>query len=227
MRTLMLVLIVAAAACGAPVSGAPSASPPRPTPGPAVPIPTRVSRDSTSASLVPPGYGTLRQEDVAIVLQPDGVRVSAIPLDESVIRTLAPDTYRVLRATIESKRQQIMQRAALRGIRDPRVWYVTFTGLTPDARFVPTDFTVTSGGREYRPVDVIGLTTGFSEQRLQPRETQRGLLVFDESLDVSQPVTVIMGSERNTDWSNDRSDSILSRIESERAQIRARASARP
>jgi hypothetical protein len=222
----MILSIVAGAACGAPVQSAnPAAA--RPAPGPAASIPTRVSRDSTSASLVPPGYGTLRQEDVAIVLQPDGVRVTAIPLDESVIRTLAPDTYRVLRATIESKRQQIMQRAALRGIRDPRVWYVTFTGLTPDARFVPTDVTVTSGGREYRPVDVIGLTTGFSEQRLQPRETQRGLLVFDESLDVSQPVTVIMGSERNTDWSNDRSDSILSRIESERAQIRARASARP
>jgi hypothetical protein len=106
------------------------------------------------------------------------------------------------------------------------VWYVVFTGLVPDARFLPTDITVTSGGREYRPIDVIGLSNGFSEQRLQPRETQRGLLVFDESLDVGQAIVVIMGSERNTDWSTDRSDSILSRIEAERAQIRARANGR-
>jgi hypothetical protein len=186
-----------------------------------------VTRDSTSASLVPVGYGTLRQEDIAIALQSSGVRVTAIPLDETVIRTLAPDSYRALRATLETKRQQIMQRAALRGIREPRVWYVVFAGLVPDARFIPTDFTVTSGGREFRPIDVIGLSAGFSEQRLQPRETQRGLLVFDEALDIGQPVVVIMGSERNSDWSTDRSDSILSRIEAERTQIRARANAHP
>lgn len=208
-------------ACGSP---SPSTAQPQPqTAG----IPARVSRDSASASLVPANHGTLKQEDIAIALQQNGVRVTAIPLDENVIRTLAPDSYRALRATLESKRQQIMQRASLRGIREPRVWYVVFTGLVPDARFIPTDITVTSGGREYRPIDVIALSNGFSEQRLQPRETQKGLLVFDESLDVAQPIVVIMGSERNTDWSTDRSDSILSRIEAERAQIRARANGRP
>jgi hypothetical protein len=221
MRWPFAFLILAGVACSAP---APSTAQPQPQAGT---IPTRVSRDSTSASLVPVGFGTLKQEDIAITLQQNGVRVTAIPLDENVIRTLAPDSYRALRATLESKRQQIMQRASLRGIHEPRVWYVVFAGLVPDARFVPTDITVTSGGREYRPIDVIGLSNGFSEQRLQPRETQKGLLVFDEALDVGQPIVVIMGSERNTDWSTDRSDSILSRIESERAQVRARANGRP
>jgi hypothetical protein len=37
-----------------------------------------VTRDSTSASLVPVGYGTLRQEDIAIALQSSGVRVTAM-----------------------------------------------------------------------------------------------------------------------------------------------------
>lgn len=218
-RSLIALLGIALTACGSPAA---STAQPKPSG-----IPAPVTRDSTSASLVPPGYGTLRQEDVAITLQQNGVRISAIPLDEAVIRTLAPDSYRALRATLDAKRSQILQRASLRGIHEPRVWYVVFAGLVPDARFIPTDITVTSGGREYRPIDVIGLSNGFSEQRLQPRETQKGLLVFDESLDVSQPVVVIMGSERNTDWSTDRSDSILSRVEAERAQIRARASRRP
>jgi hypothetical protein len=102
------------------------------------------------------------------------------------------------------------------------VWLVSFLGLVPDARFVPTDITVTSGGREFRPIDVIGLTTGFSEQLLQPRETQRALVVFDSGLDVSQPVVVTMGSEHNTDW-----ESIIQRIDAERATIRARAGGRP
>jgi hypothetical protein len=190
-------------------------------------IPARVSRDSTASTLIPPNLGTLHQDDIAITIQQSALRIAAIPLDESVIRTLAPDTYRMLHQTLESRRQQIMQRASIRGVHEPRVWYITFTGLAPDARFVPTDVTVTSGGREFRPIDVISLTPGFSEQRLQPRETQRGLLIFDDALDVSQPIVVTIGSDRNTDWSTDRSDSILSRIEAERAQIRARATARP
>jgi hypothetical protein len=183
----------------------------------------RVSHDSMSATLVPAGFGTLRQDDISILLEPEGVRVTAIPLDESVIRVLAPDSYRTLRATLEGKRQQILQRAQMRGIRDPRVWYLRFYGIAPNARFVPTDLTITSGGREYRPFDVIPITPGFGEQRLQPRETQSGLLLFEPGVDVNQPLIVSMGTDRNTDWSNDRSDLILGRIESERASIRARA----
>ncbi|MDB4878053.1 MAG: hypothetical protein JWM41_4499 [Gemmatimonadetes bacterium] len=220
-RAILVALMLGVTACaGTAASSSPSAVQPTVPPG-------RVTRDSGSSTLIPAGFGSLKQEEIAIVLQPNGIRVTAIPLDESVIRVLAPDSYRTLRATLEGKRQQIAQRAAVHGVREPRVWYVTFAGLTPDARFVPTDMTVTSGGRDYRPFDVIGLTSGFGEQRLQPREIQRALLLFGEGLDVSQPVVVAMGSERNAEWSNDRSDSILSKIEAERAQVRARAGGRP
>jgi hypothetical protein len=220
-RGAAAVALAAIVACGAPAA---SGTPPQPVPGPPV---GRPAPDTTALALIPPGLGTLKQDDIAIVLQPTGVRVTAIPLDETVIRTLAADSYRSLHATIESKRQQITQRAASHGVRAPRVWLATFVGLTPDARFSPTDITVTSGGRDYRPIDVIALTPGFSEQRLQPREIQRALLLFDEGLDVSQPVVVAMGTEKNTDWSNDRGDSILSKIETERSRIQARAASRP
>jgi hypothetical protein len=183
----------------------------------------RGANNSASSTLVAAGLGTVRQDSISIVLQPEGVRVTAIPLDESVIRVLAPDSYRSLHAVLESKRQQITQRATLRGIREPRVWYVRFYGLAADARFVPTDFTVTSGGREYRPFDVIPLTPGFGTQRLQPREQQTALLLFEDGLDVSQTLVVTMGSQRNTDW-----EAILLRtIDPERAAIRARAASRP
>ncbi len=181
-----------------------------------------VTRDSSTSALIPPGFGTLRQDDIAIVLQTSTVRITAIPLDESIIRTIAPDSYRALHATLESRRQQIARLAAMRGIRDPKIWYVTFTGLTPDARFVPTDVTVTSGGRDFRPFDVIALTNGFGELRLQPNTVQRGLLLFDDQLDLSQPIIVASGTDVNTDW-----ESILRRIDAERASIRARASSRP
>lgn len=208
---------------------APNCASPGPTPVPtpaqaqaALP-PARVARDSMSSTLIPAGLGNIKQDSISIILQPEGVRVSAIPLDESVIRVVAPDSYRSLHAILESKRAQIAQRATMRGIREPRVWYVRFYGLTPDARFVPTDFTITSGGREYRPFDVLPLSPGFGTQRLQPRETQTALLLFEEGLDVSQPLIVTMGSQRNSDW-----ESILLRtIDPERAAIRARAASHP
>jgi hypothetical protein len=213
--------LLVAACSGATGAAGTGAAAPQPA-SPALP-PATVTRDSTSPTLVPANYGTMRQDDISIILQPTGVRVTAIPLDESVIRVLAPDSYRSLRAILEGNRQQILQRAQLRGIRDPRVWYLTFYGLAPNARFVPTDLTVTSGGREYRPFDVIPITGGFATQRLQPRDMQRGLVLFEEGLDVNQPLVVSMGAERNTQWSNESSDLILGKIELERANIRARA----
>lgn len=213
MRRAAMVACACAAACASGAAAPTSQAAPAPQ--------QRVTADSTAATAIPAGLGTLRQDDISIVLQPEGVRVTAIPLDESVIRTLAPDSYRSLRALLESRRQEIARRASMHGARDPRVWYVLFYGLAPDARFVPTDVTVSSGGREYRPFDVVPISPGFGTQRVQPRETQKGLLLFDEGLDVSQPVVVIMGAERNSDW-----DSILRKVDAERAAIRARAGAR-
>jgi hypothetical protein len=68
-------------ACGGGVAATPATTPV-----------TRLPQDSTSARLVPPNFGTMRQDDISLVLQPVGVRVTAIPLDESVIRVLAPDS---------------------------------------------------------------------------------------------------------------------------------------
>ena len=205
-------------ACAVSIACASSAAPP---PLQTAPTVARVAAESTATMAGPVGLGTLRQDDIAIVLQPEGVRVTAIPLDEGVIQTLAPDSYRSLRTLLESRRQEIARRSAMHGVRNPRVWYVLFYGLAADARFVPTDVSVSSGGRDYRPFDVVAISPGFGAQRLQPRDTQKGLLLFDEGLDVSQPMVVTMGAERNSDWEN-----ILRKIDAERAAIRARASAR-
>jgi hypothetical protein len=179
-----------------------------------------------TAALIPAGFGTLKQDDISIVLEANGVRVAALPLDESVIRTLAPDSYRSLHTYLEGDyRRRTAQRASMHALRDPRVWYVRFDGLAPDASFVPTDITVTSGGRDFRPVDVVPITTGFGEQRLQPRENQRGLLIFEEAVDPSQPLTVSVGSVRNTDWGL-QSGGILRKLDTERSSIRGRAAGR-
>lgn len=178
--------------------------------------------DTAAATMIPAGYGTLRQDDVAIRLEPNSVVVKLIPLDEAVIRTMAPDSYRTLHGLLESRRDLIARGAAVHGLRQGKVWYGEFTALMPDARFTATDLTITSGGRDYRPLEVFPLTRGFGQQRLQPRENQQALYLFDDAVDATQPLTVTMASERNTDW-----ESILRKIERERTQIRARAAAKP
>ena len=94
--------------------------------------------------------------------------------------------------------------------------------MAPDARYDPTDVTVSVGGRDFRPFDVIPVSGDFGTHRLQPRETQTGLLLFEEGVDVSQPIVVRMGAEQNTDWG----DVILRRVDAERAAMRARAAAK-
>jgi hypothetical protein len=186
----------------------------RPTPA----TPAAASADTTGTGLVPAGFGTLKQEQIAIALQLPGVLVKLTPLDESVIRTLAPDSYRAFRELAESKRAAITRLASQHGLQRASLWHVSFYGLAPDARFSPLELTITVAGRDYRPVEILPLSTGFGEQRLQPRETQTALYLFDDALDVNQPLIVSLGSDRSEAWSGR-----LKVIEQERVLIRSRA----
>ena len=216
-----LALLAVAVACAGQTGSAPSASSTTPAPSAAAQG-TRVQSD-TNTILIPPGLGTLKEADISITLQPPtGVRVTTFPLDESVIRTLAPDSYRAMHANLESRAAQIRQRASMHGERAPCVWFVRFYGLAPDARYDPTDVTVSVSGRDFRPFDVIPVSGDFGTHQLQPRETQTGLLLFEGGVDVSQPIVVRMGAEQNTDWG----DVILRRVDAERAAVRARAAAK-
>ncbi|MEO6525296.1 MAG: hypothetical protein ABIP93_01595 [Gemmatimonadaceae bacterium] len=174
--------------------------------------------DTTGGALVSAGFGTLRQDDIAIKLQLADVLVKLTPLEESVIRTLSPDSYRALRELVESRRPAITRLATQHGLRRGSVWYVSFYGLAPEAHFSPLELTVSSTGRDFRPVEVIPLSSGFGSQRLQPRETQSALYLFEDALDVNQLLTVSFGGQQSSSWA-----ATLRTIERERALIRSRA----
>lgn len=174
--------------------------------------------DSAATLGVPLGYGSLRQDDIAIRLSPQGMIVRAIPLNESVIRLLTPDSYRALRDLQESNRRTIDAITRRSGNRQPDLWYVSFYGLEDNARFSPMDLTITSGGQDFRPIDVIPLSAGFGEQRLHQRETQSAVYVFPGDIDVDHPLTVTFQGLQSSVW-----ELLLQRIERERALVRARA----
>ncbi len=210
MRTSVVVLAIAIAGCR-PGGRAPTpASPRQASPAPAE------ARDT--AALIPPGFGTLRQDDIAIRMQVANVQIRAIPLDESVIRVLSPDSYRSLHGLRESRREAIERLAARYLLRERNVWYVSFFGLAPDARFSPQELTLGVSGREFRPLEIVPLTNGFGEQRVSQNQTQSALYLFPDGVDPEQPIAARMENARDDSWG-----AIQQRIERERALARARA----
>ncbi|HUQ99947.1 MAG TPA: hypothetical protein VM166_10860 [Gemmatimonadaceae bacterium] len=175
--------------------------------------------DTTGRANVPPGFGTLRQDEIAIRLEMQGLIVRAIPLDENLIRLLTPDSYRALRELQESNKQAIATVTRRTGGRFPDLWYVSFYGVEPDVHFSPMELVITSSGRDFRALEVIPLSSGFGEQRLRQRETQSALYLFDEDIDLDQPLSVAFQNVRSDVW-----EQILTRVERERALVRARAS---
>jgi hypothetical protein len=180
---------------------------------------TPIADDTTGRANIPVGFGTLRQDDIAIRLELQGLIVRAIPLDESLIRLLTPDSYRALRELQESNKQAIAAVTRRTGGRTPDLWYVSFYGVEPDVHFSPMELVITSAGRDFRALEVLPLSSGFGEQRLRQRETQSAIYLFDESIDLDQPLTVTFQNVRDDTW-----DQILPRVERERALVRARAS---
>lgn len=175
-------------------------------------------RPATDTLALPAGYGTLRQDDIAIRLQYNGLQVRVLPLDETVIRTLSPDSYRTLRELRDSKRAAVDGVLRRTGKPGASLWYVQFYNQEQgEARFSPMELLITSAGRDFRAVELFALTPGFGEQRLRQRETQAALYVFDPAVDVNQPLTVTFETQSSEVW-----ETLLKKVEQERMLIAGR-----
>ena len=209
MRRLSVLMLLTANACsGAPASRGAGTSPPAPA----------ITRDTVSR-LVPAGFGSLKQDEIALRLQTQALQLKALPLDESVIRVLSPDSYRALHGLVTSQYSAVQEVVRRTGVHEPSLWYISFsTSELGETRFSPMELVITSVGRDFRPIDVIPMTPGFGSQRLRQREVQSALYVFDAQLNVNQPLTLQYENVRSTEW-----PTILERIERERVMVRSRA----
>lgn len=179
-------------------------------------------KTADTASL-PAGLGTLKQDDIAVRVQFNALQVRVLPLDETVIRTLSPDSYRALHELRESKRKLVDSLLKRTGLPGASVWYVQFFNSEQgEARFSPLEVVINSAGRDFRALDVFALTPGFGEQRLLQREVQAGLYVFDPSVDVNQPLVITFETQSSDVWGT-----LLKRVDQERTLIRSRAAAKP
>lgn len=193
MRAVLLVAMLAHAACS----------------GAALPAPaTAQDRTDPPAGLVPPGHGTLRQEEVTLSVQRDGLLVKVTPLAETVIRLLAPDTYDRLHSLAASRRAPLAPERAQ--------FLVSFFSYEPDTNFTPEDVQILHRGAILRPAQITPVTSGFGRQRLQQQETQSAIYGFDESFNYDLPIVVRYGLVESNDWLQ-----IQQKLERERARVRA------
>lgn len=181
--------------------------------------------DTLDPNWIPAGFGTLRQDDLALKVSPaNGLQVRAIPLDERIIRLLSPDSYRSLRELLTSKNRELLAMMERNRLPSYSIWYVSFFAQEQgETRFSPQEFIINNTGRDFRPLDMLPITPGFGEYRLRQRDVQSALMIFDGQIDVNQPLSALMESTPSvTDWNR-----VIQRIERERSLVRSRAAAAP
>jgi hypothetical protein len=164
-------------------------------------------------SMVPAGYGTLRQDDATVSLRAGEVLVKLTPLDEATIRLLAPDTYTRLNALRESRREEAERRV----LRSPELFLVSFFSHDADVAFQPEDIQLLHQARLLRPSAILPVSSGWGRQRLAQQETQMAVYVFEGPIEYDQPVVVRYGVEESDEWRR-----IVQRLEAERARVQAR-----
>jgi hypothetical protein len=171
-------------------------------------------------TLPPAGFGTLKQEDIALQLEVPGLILRVIPLAEPVIRLLSPDTYASLHRLSEARRPAIDSAAKRRGINNPTVFLVAFFGLTDRVPFSPDEVTFTSRNQLFRPSLILPVTPGWSTGMLNQRTTATAIYVL-EQIPVLEPLVVTYGGVSNSQW-----ETTLRALDQERAQVLVRATSR-
>jgi hypothetical protein len=171
---------------------------------------------------VPPGYGTLKRDDIVVRFTTGTVEIQFLPLDEQVIRLLATDTYRSLTQLIVSRQDDITAAATRAGMDHPTLVLVTFYGLVPQARFNPEDLNISSRGRLFRPVGIVPLSPTWGSYQLEARQQAVAVYLFEGGISFRETLAVSYQGLANEAWGR-----ALRLLDQERSRVRARAQATP
>ncbi len=167
--------------------------------------------------LPPVGYGSLRQDNVSMRLTLSDVELRLLPLDERLLRLMAPDAYQSLRGLVDAHRAEIDSATRIAGVTNPGLLLVSFFGLRSGTQFDPSNVSLVYRNQLNRPLAIISHTANFSSRQLDARASATGLLVFDEPLPVYERFELQYGTAKAS-WNDD----ILRRIERERSRVQSR-----
>jgi hypothetical protein len=169
----------------------------------------------TVAKLVPAGLGTLKQDEFTMALRAEALLVKVTPLEESVIRLAAPDTYNRLLSLRESRMRDARARS---GADMPQLFMVSFFSYQPDVVFQPEDLQIEHQGRLMRAAAILPLTPAWGKGRLSQQEIATAIYVMGESFNYELPITVRYGMFENGEWQR-----IIPKLQVERGKVSGRA----
>lgn len=175
-------------------------------------------RDTAGFESLPPGLGSLRQDNLTIRLRTDALEIRFLPLDPRVLKLLSPDAYASLTGLIQSQQQAIDSVARLQGVSRPGLALVSFYGVQPNANFDADVLNLSIRNRLVRPAGIVPYTPGFTEQRLDVRQLASAIYLFDEPIPVLEPFELQYYQQISNDW-----EGRLSMIDRERQRVALRA----
>ena len=167
---------------------------------------------------IPPGYGSLRRDDIVASFSTGTVAIQVLPLDEQVIRLLASDTYRSLRQLVQSRADDIAEAAQRANTENPVLLMVTFLGVVPAARFNPEDLNITSRGRLFRPIGIVPLSPTWGSNQLDARQQAVAIYLFERGISFREQMTISYQGLSSDVWTRS-----LRLLNEERARVKARA----
>jgi hypothetical protein len=168
--------------------------------------------------LPPPGYGSLRQNDLSLRVRNDDLEVRLVPLDERVTRLLSRDAYQSLQGLVHSRRSTIDSLARLAGISSPGLALVSFFAGREGARFDPSTLNLGIRSQVLRPRGIVPFSPRFTSQQLNVREQVSAIYIFEELLPVNDDFNFGYQGQLSEDWQGKQP--LLDR---ERARVSARS----
>ena len=168
----------------------------------------------------PRGYGSLKQDDLALRVRTAEVDVRFVPLDLRVTSLLGRDSYHSLHSVVQSRRHAIDSVARAAGVGHAGLALVTFFGLRSGARFDPQTLTVVVRNRVFRPLGIVPFTARFTAQQLEVRDQVSAIYLFEETMPVTDDFSISYAGDNSEAWSRKQPA-----LERERARVASRARA--
>ena len=174
----------------------------------------------SSEQVLPPGFGTLKQEDLQIALATTSLEIRFTPMDPRVINLLAPDAYTAMAALVTNNRPRIDSAARANAVSRPGIAFVQFFGLQPGANFDAQGLVLVFRGRLLRPIAIIPYSQKFTDGRLEPRQLVTAFYLFEEQIPVLEPFSLQYYQQGSTEWSSNR----VAKLNNERQRVLLRSS---
>jgi hypothetical protein len=181
-----------------------AATPGAEDPDPGVPVPATGAGESSGTA------GTLRQDDVTLTLGRHPLQLKVTPLEEEVVRLLAPDTRDRLRALARTHRDPSG------GGRGAVLFLVSFFSAEAGAVFMERELTLVVAGLRERPSAIHPVTPGWGSQRLGAMETQMAVYAFAAAVDFNQAWALEYDGVVNDEWVR-----VIPLLQREQARVRS------